>query len=240
MTGRFAYLSVRAPAASRSISCTVSKTVIRCKRIEFRDSKIPMAFDRAYYRLTKRGPVDEELRALVLPRIEEARLLYVDPVPEVRPRVMTAGMLTKRTKALAHLREGAVLWVPGLARLGFSALDIRGVLDLLFDTGRRAGDAINGVILTADTPRLDVAALVEEAERTLKREAFGRARAEQAKHGAKLGRPSARSDADRRQAVKELLERDPRRTSAAEVASRWGVDKATIYAWARQMRPDLE
>lgn len=199
-----------------------------------------MASDRAYYRLTKRGPSDKELRALVLPRIEEARLLYVDPVPQVRPRVLTAAQLTHRAAVLAQLREGAALWVPGLARLGFSALDIRTVLDLLFDTGRRLGDAATGAVLTADTPRLDVAALVEEAERTLKREAFGRARAEQAKHGAKLGRPSARSDVERRQAVMELLERDPRRTSAAEVAARWGVDKATLYAWARQMRPDLE
>lgn len=199
-----------------------------------------MALDRAYYRLTKRGPADKELRALVLPRIEEARLLYVDPVPQVRPRVMTAAILTRRAAVIADLQEGGALWVPGLARLGFSGLDIRTVLDLLFDTGRRAGDALTGVILTADTPRLEVAALVDEAERTLKREAMGRAREEQAKRGAKLGRPAALSEAERRQAVKELLERDPTQTSAAEVADRWGVDKSRLYAWARQMRPDLE
>ena len=193
-----------------------------------------MALDRAYFRLTKRGPSDADLRPLVLRRIAEERLLYVDPAPAKRPRAMTAEMLGERVRVLLDLREGATLWVPGLARLGFSGLDIRDVMDLLFSTGRKCGDALSGTVYSAETPPLAVGAVVKDAEATLKREAMGRARAELQKNGAKIGRPTL-SIAQKRQAIKEMDERDPRVTSAGEVAARWGVDKSTIYAWKRLM-----
>jgi DNA invertase Pin-like site-specific DNA recombinase len=194
-----------------------------------------MTHDRAYYRLTSRGPPAAFLHPVVRMHVGEERLVYVDQIPAVRPRVMSADLLVQRGKALDDLREGATLWVPGLERLGYSSSDIRKVIDLLLSTGRKIGDAVSDIVYAADTPPIEIGIAVEKAETVLRRERFGRVREEQERKGSKPGRRPKLSIEDQRKAVAELVNRDPTKVSASEVADKWGVKRNTLYRLARQM-----
>ncbi|MFW2272782.1 recombinase family protein [Burkholderia orbicola] len=128
---------------------------------------------------------------------------------------------------LVKMEEGDVLIVTKLDRLGRNAMDVRATVEGLAERGIRVHClALGGVDLTSAAGRMTMQVLnaVAEFERDLLIErthaGIARAKAE----GKAMGRPSALSDEQRADVLREL----DAGTSVAALARRFGTSRQTI------------
>ncbi|MBJ9686514.1 recombinase family protein [Burkholderia vietnamiensis] len=128
---------------------------------------------------------------------------------------------------LVKMEEGDVLIVTKLDRLGRNAMDVRATVEGLAERGIRVHClALGGVDLTSAAGRMTMQVLnaVAEFERDLLIErthaGIARAKAE----GKAMGRPSALSDEQRADVLREL----DAGASVAELARRFGTSRQTI------------
>ncbi|AJY30565.1 hypothetical protein BTM_953 [Burkholderia thailandensis 34] len=130
-------------------------------------------------------------------------------------------------KLLDRMEEGDVLIVTKLDRLGRNAMDVRATVEGLAERGIRVHClALGGVDLTSAAGRMTMQVLnaVAEFERDLLIErthaGIARAKAE----GKAMGRPSALSDQQRAEVLREL----DAGASVAALARRFGTSRQTI------------
>ncbi|KVE92784.1 DNA invertase [Burkholderia vietnamiensis] len=130
-------------------------------------------------------------------------------------------------KLLDRMEEGDVLIVTKLDRLGRNAMDVRATVEGLAERGIRVHClALGGVDLTSAAGRMTMQVLnaVAEFERDLLIErthaGIARAKAE----GKAMGRPSALSDEQRADVLREL----DAGTSVAALARQFGTSRQTI------------
>ncbi|AFJ84743.1 MULTISPECIES: recombinase family protein [Burkholderia] len=131
------------------------------------------------------------------------------------------------TQLLVKMEEGDVLIVTKLDRLGRNAMDVRATVEGLAERGIRVHClALGGVDLTSAAGRMTMQVLnaVAEFERDLLIErthaGIARAKAE----GKAMGRPSALSDEQRADVLREL----DAGASVAALARRFGTSRQTI------------
>ncbi|MCA8274780.1 MULTISPECIES: recombinase family protein [Burkholderia] len=140
---------------------------------------------------------------------------------------VSAGQRPGFAQLLVKMEEGDVLIVTKLDRLGRNAMDVRATVEGLAERGIRVHClALGGVDLTSAAGRMTMQVLnaVAEFERDLLIErthaGIARAKAE----GKAMGRPSALSDEQRADVLREL----DAGASVAALARRFGTSRQTI------------
>lgn len=166
--------------------------------------------------------LDQQHDALVAAGVDASRV-YSDVLTGTSTREQRAGL----SALLDYSREGDVIVVVGIDRLGRSAAEVMTTVKMLLDRGVVIRALREGVDSSTPTGRavLGIMASLAELELELQRERRTAAKAARRSRGLPIGRPKALS-------ADQIALADRMRTSGEPVpviAATLGVSRATLY-----------